>query len=432
MKPLLDSYSGAFEAGLTPVRFSRQALADLGREYFLLGHLIDRVGLPLVMERFGNESYVQFSIEEWMGASPIYSVRMQRALGFEGDEVGTVFKNIQLDIGAPPQFMDFQFRLDRPDYGEFWLAHCGALLDVEPFGEKQVRMMCHEIEDPTFDATAAATHPCMKMRPIHRPPRIPAGRTPHCRWKVFIDEHSTPYEQHANLDLNAASKLASIPIDLPPDDADVDGGWPDYSGPFDAGFQFEDLNHRALVLIGQEAAVQAHLLVRAYLRCIADRFGDEVAVAIGARQWVGSAAVGAHRLKKALDIGGNGVDAIAKVFQMHPHFMPRTYIDWRVSLSATGNVRLSLGDCAALEEGDCYSWFAAVDGGVPPAFDAVAGAVNPFATCRAVAPCGDERFAWEVEIDPASAAQPDPPELALVRISRGAEFPFVRRRPLRM
>ena len=24
-----------------------------------------------------------------------------------------------------------QFRLDRPDYGEFWLSHCGALLDVE-------------------------------------------------------------------------------------------------------------------------------------------------------------------------------------------------------------------------------------------------------------------------------------------------------------
>ena len=91
-------------------------------------HLQDRVGLPLVAKRFGGEAYVQFSIEEWMGASPIYSLRMQRAMGFEDRDVSVVFKNLQLDIGSPHQFMDFQFRLDRPEYGEFWLPHCGALL----------------------------------------------------------------------------------------------------------------------------------------------------------------------------------------------------------------------------------------------------------------------------------------------------------------
>lgn len=427
---LADSYAGAFDVERTLAGFSRQALAHLAREYFLLGHMIDRVGLPLVMDHFGSESYVQFSIEEWMGASPIYSVRMQNALGFEGNEVGTVFKSIQLDIGAPPQFMDFQFRLDRSDYGEFWLSHCGALLDVEPFGEKQVRMMCHEIEDPTFDATAAATHPCMKMRPIHRPPRVPDGRTPHCRWKVFIDAESTPYEQHANLPANMASKIASIGVDLPRENAEP-GGWADYSGPFDPGFQFEDLDHRALVLINQEAAVQAHLLVRAYLRCIADRFGVETAVELGARQWVGSAALGAHRLKKALAIEGDGIDAVAKIFQMHPHFLPRTYVDWRVEVTGENRARIALGDCPALHEGDRYSWFAAVDAQVHPAFDAIAGAINPLARCRSVAVGVGERFAWEIVIDPYHEPQVDPPELALARISRGAEFEFVQRRPLR-
>ena len=42
-------------------------------------------------------------------------------------------------------------------------------------------------ETLVIDATAAATHPCMKMRPIHRPPRNPGDRVPHCRWSVFID-----------------------------------------------------------------------------------------------------------------------------------------------------------------------------------------------------------------------------------------------------
>ena len=99
---LRSSYSGEFDANLELSDFSRQALAVLGREYLLLGHLVDRVGLPLVIQRFSEKDQTQFSIDEWMGASPLYSKRMQRALGFEGSDVGTVFKNLQLDIGAPP------------------------------------------------------------------------------------------------------------------------------------------------------------------------------------------------------------------------------------------------------------------------------------------------------------------------------------------
>jgi hypothetical protein len=427
---LRSSYSEAFDADLELADFSRQALARLGREYLLLGHLIDRVGLPLVMQRFGEKANIQFSIDEWMGASPIYSLRMQRALGFEGNDVATVFKNLQMEIGAPPQFMDFQFRLDRPEYGEFWLPHCGALLDVEPFGEKQVKRMCHDIEDPTFDATAAATNPRMKMRPIHRPPRSPAGRYPHCHWKVFIDEECTPYTQHPNLPIMQATRIASIPIDLP--DADREpGGWADYSGPFDPGFQLEDLCHRALLIVNQEATVQAHLLVRAYMLCIAQRFGGQASIELGRRQWTGSAALGAHRLRKALAIEGDGIDAIAKIFQLHPHFHPRSYVDFRVDLTGSQSARISLRDCPALAEGDDYSWFAGLAAAPHPALDAIAGAINPHARCHPVEKPEDARWAWDVIIDPASEAQEDPVELELGRISRGAEFELMQRRPLR-
>ena len=68
---LLESYAGAFDPNIGLAHFSRQALAHIGREYLLLGHLIDRVGVPLVMQRFGNDAQLQFSIDEWMGASPI-------------------------------------------------------------------------------------------------------------------------------------------------------------------------------------------------------------------------------------------------------------------------------------------------------------------------------------------------------------------------
>jgi hypothetical protein len=45
------------------------------------------------------------AIEEWQLAGPVYTRRMQRALGFVGDDVTTIFKGLQLDIGAPPQIV---------------------------------------------------------------------------------------------------------------------------------------------------------------------------------------------------------------------------------------------------------------------------------------------------------------------------------------
>ena len=428
--PLLDDYSQAFDPTVGLARFSRQALAHLGREYLLSGHLQDRVGLPLVAKRFGGDAYVEFSIVEWMGASPIYSKRMQRAMGFVGSDVGTVFKNLQLEIGAPHQFMDFQFRLDTPDYGEFWLAHCGALLDVEPFGERRVKLMCHDIEDPTFDATAAATNPRMKMRPIHRPPRNPAGRHPACRWSVFIGDDAEPYEQHANLALVRASKLANVAVDVPRSDGEP-GGFADYSGPFDPGFQLEDLSHRALVTVCQEFAVQSHLLVRAFMLCASQRESEEAARDLGRAQWTGIAALTAERLRAAMKIEGDGIDAVAKIFQLHPCFLPRSYVDLRVEITGERRARLSLRDCPALDEGDACSWFAGLDAAPHPALDAIAQAVNPRARCRPAAAPSDARFAWDVVVDPKALPADPPPELKLAKLSRGAGFRFEQRRTLR-
>jgi hypothetical protein len=168
-------------------RLDRRTLATLVREYLLAGHLIDRSGMPQIIGDLGADAMRDVAIDEWMGASPIYTRRMQQLLGYAGDTVETMFKGIQFDIGSPPQFMDFRFQVDGRNRGEFWLDSCGALLDAEPLGDEFVLAMCHDIEDPTFDATAAAVNPRARVRPIHRPPRQPAERHPHCHWTVTID-----------------------------------------------------------------------------------------------------------------------------------------------------------------------------------------------------------------------------------------------------
>jgi hypothetical protein len=426
---LAQDLGGPFDPSFTLASLSRQALADLGREWLLSGHLQDRVGLPRVLARHGEEALTRISIEEWMGASPVYSKRMQRALRFEGHEVGTIFKNLQLDIGAPHQFMEFRFDLNGPNQGDFWLERCGPLLDVEPFGERRVRLMCHDVEDPTFDATAAATHPCAKIRPIHRPPRVPAARVPHCRWQVVIDGESGAYAQHPNLERVGASKLARLRVALPEHDAEP-GGWPDYGGPFDPEFQLEDLSHRALLAADLEFAVQSHLLARSFLLCVEQHFGESFAREVGRQQWTGMAGLAAQRLHRGMGVPGDGPEAIAKVLQIHPCFHPRDYVDLRVA-AEDGGVRLAFGDCPAFQEGDAHSWFAGLDERPHPAIDAIARAVNPRASSAATAAGPGERLAFRIDIDPDSEPHPEPPDVKLAKLSRGASLVLERRRPLR-
>ncbi|MEO6628831.1 MAG: hypothetical protein ABIP03_09710, partial [Aquihabitans sp.] len=121
-------------------------LAEIARELLLAGHLIDRSGMPHLISRFGRDGMRDIAIDEWMAASPIYTKRMQRLLNFEGDTVEVIFKGMQLDVGAPPEFMDFRYTIHDDRHGEFQLDHCGALMDVEPMGDEYVTAMCHDIE----------------------------------------------------------------------------------------------------------------------------------------------------------------------------------------------------------------------------------------------------------------------------------------------
>jgi hypothetical protein len=433
MKPLRDDYSGPFDPQLGLVDFSRKFLAPLGREYLLHGHLQDRVGIPLVLARHTRQDMLDVAIEEWMAASPLYSLRTQRALNFGNGDVPTIFKNIQLDIGAPHQFMDFQYKIDDAEHGEFWLAHCGALMDVEPMGEEFVHGMCHDIEDPTFDATAGATNAYAQVRPIHRPPRVPSDRTPHCHWRVVIDtESGAPVSPHPSMKIVGESEIARIAIDDPGVDAEP-GGWFDYSGEFDPDFTLEDLSHRALVVALQEAAVQTHLLAHAYLYCVAKRWGPEEALTNAPQVCEGTAGVSAGRLPSVLGITGadTNADAIAKLLQLHPVFQPRTYVAPTIEVVDAQTVRFALRDAPCFHEQDGFSWFASATSAPWPALDAIVRAVNPRASSVPVAPHDGERVAWRIVVDPDAEPHRPSANVELARISTGATVTFLPRRDLR-
>jgi hypothetical protein len=334
--------------------------------------------------------------------------------------------------------MDFRSRVDDANHGEFQLAHCGALLDVEPMGEEYVHGMCHAIEDPTFDATAGATNPRAQVRPVHRPPRVPTDRHPHCHWTVIIDPDFPPVDAHPYRAIVERSKLATIPTEpaAPAGTEAEPGGWDDYSGDFDPDFELEDLSHRALVTVLQEVAVQSHLLLRGFAVAVAERYGEETALALIPQIFTGLAGMTAQRLVPVLGLDPGGRDApapaIARLLRFHPVFWPRTYVDLRIEVLDDRRVRFALGPSPVLDEADGFTWFAQLGGASERALDAIVQAVDPRAACRAVTPTGDEQFAYEAVVDPDAKPAKEAPEIALAKISGGAAFVFTPRRPVRV
>lgn len=433
---LRSDYSGIFDPDLELQDFNREFLSSLMHEYNLIGHLLDRPAQRLVAMEYGKEGYMRSGIEEWQCASPIYSKRMQRLMKFEGNDVETVFKNLQLEVGAPQQFMDFNFRLDSPTYGEFWLPFCGALHDQEinNRGPEMIKAMCHDIEDPTFDATAAATHPNMVMRPVHRPPRIPEseggngrGRYPVCHWKVFITEEHQGYSDHPNLEVMKKTLIADVGLKVPEETVEP-GGWDDYSGPFDPHCQFEDFSQKALVLLLQENALQTTMLSHSYVLSQLTHYGEEVARRFAEGQWVANATLAAARLQRLLDLPDNGIESVAKILQLHPSFQPKTYIDTHVEMLDDQRVRLSVRDCPALEENIPQTWFRQLGKENHRTLDATVAVVNPQARCTPVENPTNARYAWDVVIDPTAEPAKEPMELGMIKHSSGFNFKFTRRR----
>jgi hypothetical protein len=396
--------------GLTD--YSVDELAVLVREYLMAGHMIDRAGMPHVMAAFGEDAFGAVAIEEWMGASPVYTKRMQRALGFEDDSVATIFKGMQFDVGAPHQFLDFRFQLTDHDHGEFWLDHCGALADVEPMGESFVHTMCHDIEDPTFDATAIATNPRARVRPIHRPPRVPADRAPVCHWTVVIDEHNEPLPVPQETEVIFGTRAAQVV--LSPIDRD-EVGLSDYGGDLLADLRLGDWSRSALVRMAEEICLQGHLLALSFLAALERRVDRAAAIDFGRRQFIGAAGLAAERLCRALSLGSE-LDDVARLLAIHPAFLPRQYVGLDVEVSDRLVLRLDQ-DCAGVAD---RGWPAMLDADHPEPLDAIVRAVDPRYRCVPLDDAGGLTFEVVIDDNPAPLAG----EVELARVSTGALFEF--------
>lgn len=358
---------------------------------------------------------LRIAIEEWAASSPIYTRRMQKALNYEGDDVVTIFKGLQLDIGAPPQFMDFRYTVHDRWHGEFHLDHCGALLDVEPMGPDYVTGMCHDIEDPTFDATAVATNPKAQVRPIHRPPRQPADRNPHCAWTVIIDDSHPDAAAIPALDVVAQSEAATWQLDaIDPNDE----GAQDYSGQLLSDVDFSAFSHSALVRIADEVCLQMHLLNLSFGIAVRKRAdADEQAIVICTKQLTGIAGVAAERIRSALGLSAD-LHGLSTVLELHPLLNPSGYV-----VSDVEDGRLRVHPSPAHLDG---AWIALCSPTSSGPLQAIATSVDPRLSVEFV---GDDTD-WTAEFTLGETAAKESPEVQVTKVSLGATFQFQPRQSL--
>jgi hypothetical protein len=395
---------------------SRDELATLVPELLLIGQLIDRSGMAWCISEFGREEMLQIAIEEWAAASPLYTKRMQKALNYEGVDVITIFKGLQLDIGAPPQFMDFRYTVHDRWHGEFHLDHCGALLDVEPMGEDYVHGMCHDIEDPTFDATALATNRKTQVRPIHRPPRTPSDRHPHCAWTVIIDESYPDVPFIPAMDILASSRAHHTELDaVDPNDE----GMADYSGPLLSDVDFGAFSHSALVRMADEVCLQMHLLNLSFVIAVGKRAGTntELATEICTKQLIGLAGIAAERIHRALDLP-RGIEGAVRVLELHPLLNPTAYVS-----AEFGPDTVHIGRSPAHEGG---AWISLVTPAETRPLQAIVAAVDPHLDVQLEGSDTD----WTARVVETDTAAKEFPEVSVVRVSGGASWVFEPRKSL--
>jgi len=397
----------------------RATLLRVALETMHVGHLLDRALMPQVFLATRDVDTVdQIAIDEWMGASPIYTRRMRRLMKIEGDTVPAIVKALQLDCGFPHQYMDVGWRLIDDAHAEFFLLHCGALMDVEPHGEARVIGMCHTIEDPTFDATAYATNPRARVRPIHRPPRTPKDRHPHCHWTITIDPENAPVGPAKNTRAVDALPLAQLENARAPE---REPGWSDYARPAEPRFKLGLLSSATLAAVAREFQIQEHLLACSVELALAERIGVEKAREALAGQFAGVGWHAGARLARALGVANGGANAVAQVLRLHAALPP----GFSREIEARGErVHVALEpQRAELLDPAQPGWLGLLARGEARGLEACARGADPRA--RLIA-CDVRGGRIEAELEVSASAEPaKPPQAAaLMGFSTATTFAF--------
>ena len=377
----------------------------------MLSMFHDRALMPLVLGITGSpDDMVVLADGEWMGSSPIYTRRNMAGAHIAGNDVEAIFKGFQLDIGSPDHYLDMRFEVVSETEGYFTAVFCGPhdhLRRLSKNDPATVALMCHDMEDRTFEQTFAATNPRARCEPLIRPPRPDEFTGHHCRWRLYIDpEVSTAPPPNPSLAFMETTRAAQFVFSESGSDSsgglgsESSGGLTDYSGPLLEWFRLEEFAQPFLVRQAKEYALDVHLLMRAAYWTVDMQWGPDALASIAPQHRAAFAPGLVERLRTAYQIEGEDIEAVGQVLQLDPVHVPE-YTDFQVELD-DGELSVVLGDCAALDDDPRSPLGLLASTPDTPGFEHMAQAVNPRARVVPDTPPQGAIAAWRVWIDPSA------------------------------
>ena len=254
------------------------------------------------------------------------------------------------------------------------------------------------------------TNPRARIRPIHRPPRLPADREPHCHWTIIIDPENEPVGPARLSRQIAQLPLASLSIEpRPPGDG--------YQRELDTKFRLADCSDSTLAAVTREFSVQNHLLMASAEVALAERFGVAWARHALAEAWLATAWVGSVRLR---DVLGDEVD-LATVLALHPAIPPGFTRSIEVR---DEHVHCTLvPESPALLDTDQPGWIGSLVRGETAGIQGVVQPIDDRARVEGVRIEGGA-VAIDVHVDPNAEPAPEPRVVAFMRIGMLSRWKF--------
>jgi hypothetical protein len=208
-----------------------------------------------------------------------------------------------------------------------------------------------------------------------------------------------------------------------------------YDGPFEPGFRWSQLSRDTLARLGREIMLFAHFHDRGLMPLLASRFTAKAMTDVACDEWIGASPVYSRRCRDLLGVGGNGVSAVFKAFQLDVGF-PHQYMDVHYELVDETLGYFWLPFCGAYE--DVFRFARGREEPIvrichhmeDPTFPATVGAVNPRLTVTPVhrPPLRightGPTCRWQVALGEGEGRAHELPLTEAIRASRAARFRF--------
>jgi hypothetical protein len=167
----LQDYSGEFRPNIKYQDFSKDALARLLTEYGRLGLALDGWWHTTVREKYGKDEAIKLEVATWERGIPYEQQRVMEALNIKGNDVATLFKELQMDPQYCLAIFDITWDLKNNNHGIFTVNRCRALEKFEKQGDMKTALEMCNLDINAFDKIAKFFNTNMKVNTLKLPTR---------------------------------------------------------------------------------------------------------------------------------------------------------------------------------------------------------------------------------------------------------------------